>query len=364
MTYQTLRPLLAALMLIAPPAANADATTPATLAQILRDKSGAPGVGVGWIRDGQVAIAVAGVRARGTNVAVSPQDLWHIGSNAKSMTATLVARLVEAGVVGWDDTIAQHLQDMDIDPGFRGVTFAQLLAHRSGLPANPSLWFLRKLDGRDVVAERRALAGEMLARTPKTPPGHSFVYSNAGYVIAGAMLESATAQSWEDLMQDWVFEPLGMESAGFGAPGTAQTLSQPRGHGGVFPWSRAAVAPGPKADNVPALGPAGTVHLSLQDHLRYLHAQMIQTSGFLSQSSWSRLHSDVDDQGYALGWAVRDDGILAHNGSNTMWFNMVLVDRKRRRAVVLALNEAAMARVGPATAEVAQMFFALPPSDP
>ncbi|KMK67408.1 serine hydrolase [Puniceibacterium sp. IMCC21224] len=347
----------ASTLLLAVPAEAQD-NRGAELARVLLQRSGAPGVAVAWIDEGRRGIAVAGVRARGTDVAISPQDQWHIGSNAKSMTATLVARLVEADVIHWDDTIAQHLQGFPIDPGYRDVTLAQLLAHRGGLPTNPGRWFLHRLTGHDVMADRRAYAAQILGHTPQPQPGRSFHYSNAGYVVVGAMLEAATGQSWEVLMQDWLFEPLDMESAGFGAPGTAQTLSQPRGHGGHFPWSRAVITPGPEADNVAAMGPAGTVHLSLNDHLRYLRAHMTRPKSFLSDANWNRLQSDVAGQGYAMGWVVRSDRILAHTGSNTFWYNMVFVDRAGRRVLTLAMNEAALARVEPAAAGVAQLFFA------
>ena len=87
------------------------------------------------------AFGVAGVRKRGTKSRATPNDLWHLGSNTKAMTATLVARLIEQGQLSWDTTVADVFSDKDfeIHPDFRGVTLLQLLSHRAGLPPNLNL---------------------------------------------------------------------------------------------------------------------------------------------------------------------------------------------------------------------------------
>ncbi|MGR3272231.1 class A beta-lactamase-related serine hydrolase [Thalassococcus profundi] len=368
-----LHPALAALLLWTTAAlAQTDTPAPAalspeTLARDLRAASGAPAVGVGWYRNGGMRIATAGVRARGTDAAADRQDLWHIGSNGKAMTATLAARLVEAGVIGWNDTVGQRLGDLSPRAAYRDVTLEMLLAHRGGVVANVGFFsarsFVGSLSDRDVVKDRRDYAREVLGKDPVAEPGTEFVYSNAGYVVAGAMIEAATGQSWEELIDAWVFEPLDMETAGFGAPGNAVTLSQPRGHGGPFPWSRGAVAPGPEADNIPALGPAGTIHMSLRDHLKFLRAHLERPQGFLARDSWNRLQDDVQGQNYSLGWALRDTGALVHAGSNTLWFNIVLVDPERGIAVVLSANDGAAGRVRPAMEQtLTRMLPALAPA--
>jgi CubicO group peptidase (beta-lactamase class C family) len=363
MALQKLRPTLATLLMVIPiAAASSEIATVDAFAQSLRAQTGAPGAGVGWMVNGRIEIAVAGVRARGTDAQVTSQDLWHIGSNAKAMTATLAARLVEAGVLDWSDTIGARLGDLKMHPDYGPVTLEMLLSHRGGLPANLGFFAARRLAGpredRNLPSDRRAYVEGVLSGAPETAPGTAFGYSNAGYVVAGAMIEAATGQSWEELIEAWVFEPLDMESAGFGAPGNANTLSQPRGHGGMFPWSRAAVTPGPKADNIPALGPAGTVHLSLRDHLKFLRAHLSRPAGFLSAESWDKLQGDVSGQGYAMGWALRSDGAMVHAGSNTFWFNIAFADAGRGVVIALAVNDGALARVRPATEDLLAQILA------
>jgi hypothetical protein len=137
-----------------------------------------------------------------------------------------------------------------------------------------------------------------------------------------------------------------LQSAGFGPP----EGDQPQGHrlaliGGLRP-----VPPGPRADNLPALGPAGRVHLSGADMLRYLRAHLLAGPGFLTSGHWARLHEARGPGDYALGWADAD-GVLRHSGSNTLWFAQMRLYRDERVAVFVAVNSGAIDQVrGPVEA--------------
>ncbi len=320
-----------------PGAASAD-ITPTDWVQQALDTTRAPGVAMGFSKNGEVDIAAAGLRARDHDAPVTSSDLWHIGSNTKSMTATLVARMVEAGLINWDDAVGAALgDDITVDPDFANVTYADLLTHRSGLRANIGLADTRRLTGtlaeRDMMADRLSYAASVLSEPPKGDKG-TFLYSNAGYVVVGAMLQQSTGQSWETLIKTHVFDPLGMASAGFGAPGSPDVVDQPRGHRGL---RVRAVPPGPAADNIPALGPAGTVHVNVADMLTYLQAHSMRDTAFLTAESWSRLQTPVGDR-YAMGWMETPQGWLAHDGSNTMWYATAGFVPGTDRTVFMAAN--------------------------
>jgi CubicO group peptidase (beta-lactamase class C family) len=72
----------------------------------------------------------------------------------------------------------------------------------------------------DARASRLDVTKKTLALAPSAPPGNQFIYANRGYIAASAMLEAVTGKPWEALMQSYIFTPLKMEGAGFGAPGT------------------------------------------------------------------------------------------------------------------------------------------------
>lgn len=311
----------------------------------LRTQAGSPALTAAAQRGGRPAVLMAdGVRTVDGPASVTTQDRWHVGSITKSMTATLIGRLVEAGVLRWDDTIGATLgaSIREIHAGYRDATLLHLLTHRSGLEANlPMGRFMAFRSSPDPLpVQRLAYARQALSRAPKSALGAKEEYSNSGYVVAGAMLEVKTGQPWEALMRAHVFEPLGMVGAGFGAPGAAGAVDEPIGHSKALLGERRLAHPvGGSAytDNPAVLGPAGTVHARLSDMLAYLAAHRDRTA-FLQPQTWDRLHTPLFGGSMALGWVVRPEG-LWHNGSNTLWYAEATVSRDTGAIAFAAAND-------------------------
>lgn len=317
-------------------AASSDAageTPPDDLAAVLEPvRAGAelPALaGAVWRGPALVALGASGVRKLGDDTAVTAADRWHLGSDTKAMTATLIGIHVDRGDIRFEDTIADLFAGETIDAGYRDVTVEQLLQHRGGAPGDipADIWAEMWQDGSAPGARAKAVLA-MLARAPAQAPG-TFVYANAGYMIAGAALERKLGASWEELMRRELFEPLGMSSCGFGAPGTAAALDQPWGHSIGDGGTPVPVAPGPEADNPPSLGPAGTVHCSLADWGKFLAVHLAgarqETTALLSGATVARLHTPPAGGDYAAGWLVVERSwagglALTHSGSNTLWF--------------------------------------------
>ena len=181
--------------------------------------------------DGQVmASAADGERKQGSGVPIELGDRWHLGSITKSITATMIARLVESGQMQWSDSIGNCFPDAPIHEDWKPVTLRQLLTHSSGAPANFSFQVMLKKPalGAECTRERRKAVMNVIATKPAHPAGKKFAYSNVGYTIAAALAESATGVSWEDLVKREVFEPLKLAGAGFGPPKTlSKKLDQP-----------------------------------------------------------------------------------------------------------------------------------------
>ena len=295
-----------------------------------------------------VKLGAAGIRARGHEEKVTTSGLWHLGSCTKAMTATLCARLVERGSLRWDMTLREAFpKEVErIHADLRGVTLEQLLSHRAGLAANPPTTVMRKMlaSGESRAARELLLSDGILEKAPDHKPGTKFLYSNFGFILAGLMAERATDKDWEVLMREELFEPLGMKSAGFGPPGSADVVDQPRGHG-LFGQQ---LPPGPTADNPRGLGPAGTVHCSLEDWSKFvaLHLQAARgESRLLKRASFEKLHTPLgnDKDQYALGWIVAErpwaDGrVFTHNGSNTYWYVVTWIAPKKNFAGLAACN--------------------------
>ena len=318
--------------------------------EAVRLKHEFPALAAAVVVDGKLVTANAvGFRKRGGPEAVTVNDKFHLGSVTKSMTSTIAAMLVEQGKIEWTTTIGDSFDDhgAEIHADYRDVTLEQLLAHRGGAPGNAprDLWSQAWRASGPPHKQRMEFVKGLLARKPETKPGTKKAYSNQGYAIAGVMLENATGEAWEDLMRSMLFEPLGMSTAGFGAPATVGEVDQPWGHSkkpltGITP-----VPPGPRADNPPAIGPAGTVHCSLPDLAKYVmfHLSGEQgTSELLRAESFKKLHTSAGDE-YALGWSVLErpwagGRALMHNGSNTMFYVVVWMAPDRNSAVIVATN--------------------------
>lgn len=317
-------------------AARADLTT--DLAAI-RDKLELPAIAAAVWRDGKlVEQAAVGVRKiDDPGIKVTTADQWHLGSNTKAMTAMLVGIYVDRGKLRWTDTVGQLFKDDKIDASYKNVTLDQLLRHEGGAPETPpeEVWRQLWTDGAAPDA-RVKFVRAILARPVAQAPG-TFVYSNAGYMIAAVALERAAGKRWEDVMREELFGPLGMKSCGFGPPGSATTTDQPWGHdAGGTP-----IAPGPAADNPPGLGPAGTVHCSLEDYGKFLNVLATGTPALVSPETEQHLLA-ARTNGYAGGWIVvvqPKGSILLHSGSNTMWYATAMVAPTKRFAFVVVTNK-------------------------
>lgn len=325
------------------------ATLEAELERIRR-KYRVPALG-GAVTSGErlLAIAATGHRARGVpDSLVTVHDRWHLGSCTKSMTATMLARLVERGTIRFDTTIGEVFEDWpSIEAQWKPVTIEQMLAHRSGMPADLSpgglsarLWLKKGTPSE----QRIELARAVLANPPLSRPGFEFLYTNAGFAVAGLMAERRTGKAWEALMQQELFLPLEMNDVGFGAPGDAAVVDQPWGHRDA---DGSLVAPGPDADNPPAIAPAGAVHATLADWAKYAAAHLRGARGsdqLLSPQTFTMLHARPKDGEYAFGWGHHDrpwakGHVLSHSGSNRMWFCAIWLAPKIDAAFLAVCNQ-------------------------
>lgn len=318
------------------------------LAPIIK-KHDVPGMSVAVVSHGKtVALGVAGVRSRGKDEPVTNNDQFHIGSDTKAMTAMLCGILVEEEKLNWEQTLGETFPEFrkTMHPQYQAITLEQLLTNRGGAPSDieDQLWSkLYDFKGTSKSA-RRFLVETLTKSPPEADPGEKFIYSNAGFTLAGAMAEKVTGKTWENLMREKIFRPLEMTSAGFGPPGRRGKNDQPRGH----QEDGSAVEPGPKADNPLAIGPAGIVHCSVADWARFAAANLPDSETKLVQpETLKKLHTPAaEDPPYAMGWVIDNNQpwaggpALTHAGSNTLWYAVAWLAPEKDFAVLVACNQA------------------------
>ena len=316
--------------------------------QALLQQLGTPAVAV-TVMDSSSTLTsgVAGVRIWNEAAAVTVSDLWHLGSNTKAMTAALAAILVERGHLSWDTALADVLPNLPgVLPVYQTATLEQFLSHRAGVIPLTEFSALPRFSG-DIHQQRLAFVSWALSQPPAAPPGTQTLYSNAGYVVAAAMLESVLNETWEQALTAEILTPLGI-SGKYGWPG-ASDPNQPWGH----TWHNNMWVPNDpnSADNLfpEVLNPAGNLSMSLGDDAKWalLNLRGLQgvNSPILSAASIQKLHTAIGvppgQPGYALGWglAVINGHLVSyHLGSAGTFDAEIAIDATADRAIVIMAN--------------------------
>lgn len=320
--------------------------------ELVRSSNNVPALAaVSMTSTGIIELAATGVRAFGFPEKVTENDRWHLGSITKPMTATLAARLVEKGLISWETTIAQAVPELTncMRAEYRDVTLEELLKHQGGLVRDPPYEPLKDkaawrglpkgvhpevppgYDAKLSPTENRLKKASAVLALPPVGPRGKFHYSNSSFTIAGLMLERVAGMPFEELFRRELLEPLGMQSTGFGSPGTPGRRDQPWGH---WPTGRKTgpawypLDPGNCfADLTATEAPNGLGCSSLQDMARFAGAHLAGARGhpgLLSVDSFRKLHT-ADTNGYALDWVVSTRAWaqgrwLYHAGSTLRWY--------------------------------------------
>lgn len=221
-----------------------------------------PGIALAIVQNGKIVFSRGyGQRAEDPKSAsVDGRTLFAIGSNSKEFTATALAQLVDAGKLKWDDRVIDHLPEFRVsDPWItRDFRVSDLLTHHSGmgLGAGDLMLF-----SHSTFTRKDVLAG--LEHMPFTAPFRSeYAYNNLLYVVAGALVEHVTSQSWEDAVQTRLIDAAGL-SACQTTPPYRDEADIATGQGDHSPL------PAKAARQLSAVAPAGGIWCSVDGMARW-----------------------------------------------------------------------------------------------
>lgn len=332
---------------------NADESqTPQEAITYLTTELGIPGAALVVVnQDSVLQMSYGGVRKAGTGTPVGQGDLFHIGSMTKSMTAVLIARLVQTGELNWKTRPADVFSELNStqDDGFSSITLLDLLRHRAGLPADEDLDTFPTFTG-SLPEQRIQLAHYILSRPPAVHPGN-FRYSNIGYAVAAAMAESVTGKSWRELMDSLVVHPLNMV-ASYGWP-TEMDAAMPWGHDSTF----TPISPETEDSRFDVIEPAGFLSTNVESigkYLQFLLQLASHRSTLLNAESADTLMRPVG--GYAAGLVIQSsDGqtVISHDGSNGYFYSLMILLPQEQLAVAVLVNAGGDGMVGNALNETA-----------
>ncbi|TMC73610.1 MAG: beta-lactamase family protein [Chloroflexi bacterium] len=276
-----------------------------------------PGIAIGVLHNGDEDTATYGVTNLENPLPVDADTLFQIGSITKTMTATIVMRLVERGSLDLDAPIRRYLPEFRVrdEDAAKRATLRHLVTHTGGWLGD---WFADFGKGDDALTRYVAAMADL---DQLTPLGEIWHYSNSSFAVLGRLVELVTDKTYEAAARELLFIPLGMTRSFFGAD-EAITYRVAVGHNVVD--ERPVVArPWPLSR---ALTPVGGVITTIRDLLAYARFHLGDGRGpngarLLSEGSLelmrTRLAPADNDRGVGVAWFLREVGgmrIQVHSG--------------------------------------------------
>lgn len=224
-----------------------------------------PGLAIGVLADGKVRLAKAyGKRDVERNLSATTRTVMAIASASKSFTAMLLGMLVDEKKLEWDRPVRDYMPDFRMADEYAAahMTLRDLLSHRSGLPQHDRVWKGRAFTRQQLVDRLRYLE-------PNTTFRERFQYQNLMVVTAGVLAERVTGKTWDTLVRERIFTPLGMAHSSTSVTEIVKEddFAQP-----YMPMDGKAVRV--PFLNIDAVGPAGGINSSVEDMLKYIQFRL------------------------------------------------------------------------------------------
>jgi len=301
-----------------------------------------PGMAVAVVRDDRT-VYFRGLGVSRGDTPVTQDTLFVLGSTSKAFTALATLQLVDVGKLRLDEAVEDVLPEfLHGAPAAAHITIRSLLNQTSGISqkaGDQPVW----REGRTGPNAIRDWASGLDASALDRPPG-SFEYSNANYIILGALIEKASGETYAHYVREHIFLPLHMTHSYASQPGV-DFKRLARGHTQFLGIGYAWDIPYP-----PSYVPAGFVITSARDLVKYIAAQLpgSHNTGALGLSAssfvlWHQGRAAMDQSGtrrYAMGWMTATFNgvpVLAHPGGTGVFSTeFVLVPEKNWGVIVLA----------------------------
>ncbi|MDR0661018.1 MAG: serine hydrolase [Prevotellaceae bacterium] len=256
---------------------------------------GIPGMGLGIIKDGKtIYLKGLGLKAVDMQAPVDENTSFQIASVSKSFTAAIISMLADEGKLKWDDPVIKHLPDFKLYDKWatENLQIRDIMTHRTGLPEQ-SLTYISKLG-----YMRKDTYHILQLIEPASSPRTTYAYNNATFVIAEQLIERLTGKTWEENIQERIFNPLGMHSSTYNGDGFLAATNAAHPHGmsykdGKITSSRI------QGENralewLTGLGPAGSIVSTANDMLKWidfhLHNKVADGKPLISKENFDFLH--------------------------------------------------------------------------
>lgn len=311
-----------------------------------------PGLTYCIIRDCKIIeMNALGYIFEGSDMKVTIEDKFQIGSCGKSYTALIAAKLVEKGLISWDTKIFDLFPEWknNSNQAYYSITLKDLLSHKTSL--QPLNTFTGKVDSfskkvihtniPDFTGNQKEIRLQFCKYVLTLPPVEStdMNYANSGYSLAGVMLEKVSGKSWEDLAMETARD-IGI-SISFGKPNTIDR-EQPWGHKVGWFGKRMPVSPEDYTIFIdPISSPAGNIDISINDMAKYVNIYLEGLNGkdgYITSQSCKYLLGGIPK--YAMGWYNESDNetYFYHYGSEGTFYSNVMIFKELNSAIIILTN--------------------------
>jgi CubicO group peptidase (beta-lactamase class C family) len=310
-----------------------------------------PGTAVCVVKDSKVVVMKGyGIREAGKPDQVNENTLFMIGSNTKAFTGTALALLEHEGKLSLDDKVQKYLPDFTMKDSLtsRELNLTDIVSHRMGMETfqGDFMYWTSDLTMDEVIKKFGQLTPVYNFRT-------KWGYTNAGYAVAGKIIEKVSGKTWGKFLDDRIFKPLGMDRT------LALSEELKSAENVAFPHTiieeQTVPIPIPDIDN---LAPAGSIGSSIKDMSSWLIAQLsngkysgeeVIPPSVIKQtrepvSIVRRISHPFNTQHYslyALGWQLQDyEGreLVEHTGGVNGFVTSVTLLPEENLGVVVLTN--------------------------
>lgn len=280
----------------------------------LAAEHGVPGAAVGVLVGGDVHDEATGVLSTVTELPVTTDSLFQIGSITKLWTATVIMQLAEEKALDLDSLVVDCVPEFTTggDGQAAGeITVRQLLVHTSGIGDD----YTPTTRGDDAIAR---YVSDVLPTLPtQFRPGEGFLYSNPAYVLLGHIAETITGKSYSALLRERITDPLGIDRWA----ATEEALPCPAAVGHVPTGENGALEPAAVWSMSAAHSPAGSqVAMTAASLLTFAAALMAGGHPLVSAATLQQMwtpHPGLPDMGGA-GGQLAIGGVIQHVGNTTV----------------------------------------------
>jgi CubicO group peptidase (beta-lactamase class C family) len=315
---------------------------------------GTPGLAVGIVKDGKVILAEGfGKRDAEKNLPVTAKTRFILGSTTKAFTTMAMGILVDDGKLDWDKPVSYYLPQFKLMNEYATLhgTPRDLATHRTGLPRHDMVWANSAFSLEELVESLQYLEPNRDFRT-------TFQYNNLMYIAAGYLVGRVSGSSWEEVVRERIFKPLGMADSGCTVPELMSAADFSYAYDREKEKLTSRPFPPPTDKLMYGARASGSVNTTAEDMCKWmlLHLNKGMTGGkqIITRANLLQMHtpqipvpwrpaekSEAMYPSYGLGWMIdsyRDHYRVHHGGATMGFFSYVSLFPHQNLGIVVLVN--------------------------